>query len=61
MSSTAGSYERKAYATSDATSMTTGADATKGNSYDSDNNSTDFVLRPTRDPQNASSGVTEVP
>nr|QKW93861.1 metal dependent amidohydrolase [Vitiosangium cumulatum] len=57
-----GSIERKALATSDSASMATGgADALKGNSYDSDNNSTDFVTRAARDPQNASSGTTEQP
>ncbi|WP_199242967.1 DUF4215 domain-containing protein [Vitiosangium sp. GDMCC 1.1324] len=57
-----GSLERKAYASSTAASMSTGgADATKGNGYDSDDNSADFVTRTTRDPQNASSGTTESP
>jgi len=55
-----GSIERKAYSTSDTTSMTSGGDANKGNGFDSDNNSTDFVLRTTSDPQNISSS-TETP
>jgi hypothetical protein len=39
---------------------TGGADALKGNGYDSGNNANDFVQRTTRDPQNASS-ATEKP
>ncbi|MFL5352879.1 amidohydrolase family protein [Archangium sp.] len=62
MAVAAGSFERKAYANSTATTMSAGgSDAAKGNGYDSDNNAADFVVRPTRDPQNASSGVTEAP
>jgi hypothetical protein len=57
----ASSFERKALSTSDATTMATGgADALKGNGYDSGNNANDFVQRATRDPQNASS-TTEKP
>jgi cysteine-rich repeat protein len=53
---TGGSLERKALSTSDATTMATGgADVLKGNGYDSNDNSKDFVVRTTRDPQNASS------
>jgi hypothetical protein len=36
-----------------------GSDANRGNGYDSDNNSTDFVTRATRQPQNSAS-ATEV-
>ncbi|QRN96105.1 lamin tail domain-containing protein [Archangium violaceum] len=51
-----GSLERKALATSDSTSMAiNGADEKKGNGYDTDNNSTDWVVRTIRDPQNSSS------
>ncbi|WP_375770547.1 lamin tail domain-containing protein [Archangium gephyra] len=51
-----GSLERKALATSTAASMATGgADAAKGNGYDSNDNSVDFLQRATRDPQNSSS------
>ncbi|WP_141594163.1 lamin tail domain-containing protein [Myxococcus sp. AB056] len=53
----AGSYERKASATSTVESMTTGADAQLGNGHDSNDNSADFILRPTRQPQNASSAA----
>ncbi|MFY0563908.1 lamin tail domain-containing protein [Archangium lansingense] len=52
----AGSFERKAYVTSTVASMASGgADVAKGNGYDSDNNSTDFVLRTVRDPQSSKS------
>jgi cysteine-rich repeat protein len=50
-----GSLERKAFATSTADSMATGADAAKGNGYDSNDNSVDFVQRATRDPQSSAS------
>ncbi|QDF05504.1 lamin tail domain-containing protein [Myxococcus xanthus] len=53
----AGSYERKASAISTVESMTTGADALQGNGHDSNDNSADFILRPTRQPQNASSAA----
>ncbi|QQR41475.1 lamin tail domain-containing protein [Myxococcus xanthus] len=53
----AGSYERKASAISTVESMTTGADALLGNGHDSNDNSADFILRPTRQPQNASSAA----
>jgi hypothetical protein len=53
------SAERKAYGTSDAVSMS-GADSTKGNGYDTDDNATDFVLRTTSQPQNSGSAI-EVP
>ena len=57
----AGSFERKALSNSDAASMASGgADELKGNGHDSNNNAADFVLRATRDPQNASS-ATEKP
>jgi len=54
------SVERKAYTTSTATSMITGSDISKGNGYDSNNNSTDFLLRTLSQPQNTSS-PTETP
>ena len=47
-----GSLERKACPESTATSMVAGIDAAMGNSFDSDDNSGDFVLRSTADPQN---------
>lgn len=47
--------ERKALSTSDASSMTSGADVSKGNGYDTNNNATDFILRTTSEPQNSSS------
>ena len=49
------SYERKAYATSDIASMTTGADALHGNGSDTNDNGVDFIVRPTRDPQHLAS------
>jgi hypothetical protein len=49
------SLERKANASSTITSMTTGADVSAGNNYDSNNNLADFILRPTRQPQNRTS------
>jgi hypothetical protein len=54
------SYERKAYPTSDIASMTTGADVLLGNGSDTNDNSADFIVRPTRDPQNLAS-TPEVP
>jgi hypothetical protein len=52
----ANTYERKANAASTNVSMADpAADGLKGNEYDSDDNSVDFVIRATRDPQNASS------
>lgn len=54
------SMERKAYSTSDTTSMMTGSDVTKGNAYDSNNNANDFILRTTSQPQNSSSPI-EIP
>jgi len=53
------SIERKAYSTSDVSTMV-GVDASKGNGYDTDNNSNDFVLRTVSQPQNSSSS-TEIP
>ncbi|NVI98919.1 lamin tail domain-containing protein [Myxococcus sp. AM009] len=53
----AGSFERKASATSTVESMTTGADALLGNGHDSDDNAADFIIRPTRQPQNTSSAA----
>lgn len=56
-----GSLERKALSTSSIASMTgAGSDIAKGNGYDTDNNSTDFILRPASQPQNSSS-ATESP
>lgn len=53
--------ERKALSNSTASSMAAGgADEFKGNGYDTDNNSTDFVLRSTSQPQNTTSS-TETP
>jgi|GEM_PF-6509605 len=53
---TGGSLERKASATStSATMMTGGSDLTRGNGYDTDNNSTDFVGRSVNNPQNSTS------
>lgn len=54
------SIERKALSTSDATSMTSGADVSKGNGFDLNNNSTDFILRTVSQPQNSTS-TTETP
>jgi hypothetical protein len=55
------SLERKAYSTSSAVSMFTGgADESKGNGFDSNNNATDFVLRTVSQPQH-SGGGTEMP
>lgn len=54
------SIERKAYSTSDSASMTSGLDITKGNAYDSNNNSFDFIPRITPEPQNSAS-PTEIP
>ncbi|MFP2908208.1 lamin tail domain-containing protein, partial [Pyxidicoccus sp. 3LFB2] len=50
-----GSFERKANAGATAASMQTGSDALKGNGHDSQDNAADFILRTTRQPQNASS------
>lgn len=51
-----GSLERKAVSSSTSASMGTGgSDANRGNGYDSDNNSQDFVQRAVRNPQNSSS------
>jgi len=49
------SIERKAYATSDTSSMVSGSDADNGNAYDSENNSNDFIVRTQSDPQNTGS------
>jgi hypothetical protein len=51
-----GSYERKANASSTATSMSAGgADALAGNRYDTDHNDADFITRTARDPQTMAS------
>ena len=56
ITSGAASYERKANAASTAASMSVGgADELAGNRYDTDHNATDFVTRPTRQPQTLSS------
>lgn len=52
---TNGSVERKANSLADETSMTSGIDVTNGNGEDTNNNSLDFILRVTADPQNTSS------
>ncbi|PIS30596.1 MAG: hypothetical protein COT43_01485, partial [Candidatus Marinimicrobia bacterium CG08_land_8_20_14_0_20_45_22] len=49
------SIERKASAASDAASMESGADEYEGNGWDSDDNSADFIIRTSRNPQNSSS------
>jgi hypothetical protein len=49
------SYERKANAMSTESTMEGGADALAGNGYDTDHNSADFIVRNSRDPQNAAS------
>lgn len=54
------SIERKALSTSDATSMTSGADVSKGNGFDSNNNSIDVILREIAQPQNSTS-LAEMP
>lgn len=54
----AGSYERKANASSTAASMGAGgADERAGNDHDTGNNAMDFVLRPTREPQSSMSAA----
>lgn len=55
------SLERKANAGSTASSMSAGgADVTKGNNHDSNNNAADFVVRTAREPQ-SSKATPEVP
>lgn len=49
------SYERKATAGSTVESMTSGADATAGNGYDSGDNAADFIVRLVRSPQSSAS------
>ncbi|MFL5321734.1 MAG: lamin tail domain-containing protein [Myxococcaceae bacterium] len=53
------SIERKANASSTATTMETGADKFAGNGRDSDNNSADFVVRSLREPQNRANPTPE--
>lgn len=48
--------ERKALSTSTALSMV-GVDASKGNGFDSNDNSVDFIIRTTSQPQNSSSAA----
>lgn len=55
-----GSVERKAKSSSTPESMVAG-DATAGNSEDTNNNSNDFVLRTTSDPQNTASNLETLP
>ncbi|HBC73112.1 MAG: Ig-like protein domain-containing protein [Candidatus Amesbacteria bacterium GW2011_GWB1_47_19] len=57
---TSQSLERKAYSGSTVGSMTVGSDADNGNGFDSNNNSVDFILRNTSDPQNSLSSP-EIP
>lgn len=55
------SIERKAFSGSTTITMGSGGiDQNNGNSFDSDNNSTDFILRTLSNPQNSSSAV-EIP
>lgn len=55
------SMERKAYSSSTSSSMSPGgSDEFKGNGFDSDNNSTDFILRTASQAQNSGSS-TETP
>jgi len=49
-----GSIERKSCPESTSSSMTMGIDVGMGNSFDSDNNLSDFVVRGTSEPQNSS-------
>lgn len=58
--STGSSAERKANASSTATTLTTGIDMLMGNGEDTDNNNADFVNRTAPDPQNANSSVEPV-
>lgn len=52
------SMERKALASSNATTMSIGgSDELKGNGYDTNNNSTDFILRSLSQPQNSTSSA----
>ncbi len=51
------SLERKANYSSSDTSMSVGADKYLGNGWDSDNNSTDFVLQTAPNPQNSQSPI----
>jgi len=52
------SVERKAYSSSTASSLGSGgSDELKGNGFDSDNNSNDFILRSTSQPQNSNSPI----
>ena len=54
------SMERKAYTTSTQSTMEGGADSTKGNGFDADDNATDFILRTVSQPQNSGS-LSEIP
>lgn len=51
------SVERKANSLSTASSMTSGADALMGNAEDTNNNSSDFIIRPVSQPQNSTSSI----
>ena len=56
VSTDSSSMERKANASSDATSLASGgADASAGNGYDTDNNGADFVVQSSPNPQNTAS------
>jgi len=48
-------FERKAQEGSTSEDMVNGQDRLKGNGYDSDNNSLDFIIRAIGDPQNSQS------
>ncbi|MCE9670187.1 lamin tail domain-containing protein [Myxococcus stipitatus] len=53
----AGSFERKANASSTSATMQGGVDALRGNGHDSDDNASDFILRTQRGPQNTTSAT----
>jgi hypothetical protein len=53
--SASATFERKAVDTSTAATMEGGSDALRGNGYDTDNNSLNFVVRTTRQPQSSTS------
>lgn len=51
------SIERKAQNSSTVTSMMSGVDVSRGNGYDTNNNTNDFILRTTSQPQNSGSAA----
>lgn len=55
------SVERKASAASTATTLAGGVEASKGNGYDTDNNSSDFVVQANMSPQNSSASTETLP